>query len=1485
MGMEEAVSEWVTRNADGLPLRHVATPEQVAALLNVPDLALPEHDVEFEPLTGTGTQLLLRKRAGGLQLLFNGRESKLKAGETEHVLPRFRSDGLIREDASKRLVPAPVIAALLVEAGERAPSVVKLQVLQRTYMGGIQVDYGRETVATEVELRPTRPSDVVAQCVAVAYPMALSGPAKIVIGDNRQVRKLKDAELKARMTTTLTSIEKVLLGQFISAYNTMAGKLGAQGNLVSAAFSAAGLALSGLAKEKTSLEKASLSVLVAAVYNLLLLYANRGAVTTEERARLAEREVSISVFDVPALLERIAGYQPGGVYTNAGQAPDLQTLRAQRRFDDVLLIETLTQQKLANEYLKSIRESMETLGESKADIDKVIDELQDLGKSSAPNVINYEAVNGKTLRDRGYVETVYRIEVVDTEQGATASSRETFTIVSDRSWEAGIVASGYQQLRETLRRATTNVLNAVRFEVEPSASPLVRNTAPETSILGALASWRLGLNKQVYWPSMDAVLEQLKLISNTLDAKLKTVVESADTGVVDSGVRDAERRLPHLMRTFNAAGMAFVLEGNEGLTEESSDALSGSTEGLRNVISASAAVVRVTRQAIGQFLAADGVLRPRARLFMLVKSFPQPPLLEALPAVVERRGPTCGARSGIQTSLLYASRLPQVVVGTLWTRAEHPQLEQAAIVGWLCGKRGTPSLRSGAGMATALGLPASHESELVMGALAELALEDALRRIGDDLHATPTRKQLMYASVEAASEQLRLAAVVANGLFRAGGERGRTPLRLEDADAVFDCYPGGDALLRVLLELPAWREWAPPWTRKQGNCDGGTTDRFGIAEAAALALPTGAPQLLRNVASLLAKLRPTMDAQLCDFPFLSSQTLCDHAVDVLPLGRAAAHPVDPFAWHRAWLALAAHVDASHAAAWRVLVLARGARVGPADEVALLRESAAARPILDVAVRANVDGAPTSAVRVGMQLLDAPLDVADPASQAGLPEEPNPRTLVDNRSARGRSVLQLRLSMFRFDLAGLAAEPAAMDDDDDLVARFAGLSVSGAHQLFLCPFAEAFTSEELSTAGRHFEDTPVYLGQLRAAPPASRATALAVRAHGDDGEPGCPHPLLLRIDDGARVRVTFAHVPAVTQPAPVAPLRGADDADLPPLEETTDPTPTLRTAWAAAERAKRYPFAHGAGVDAATNLLFNVERLVQAVLALAALGHDAGAQVRVRPPKPPTPKRVAVAAEPELSPALLRARARSRIATVAALPDGLGRLSALAFPDDPAEAQAWVQRLKALPLQEPPQNDQAQVYMQQLLQPLENTSADALKAAYVESGRPDADWDDPSALLEVVSTLQTDLRDGRLRPRAPDDATRARLRHGAANQFLTAWRDMQEARDEAVIALGNTNRSANAENERRRVQEQSARIHEAGMWPLVLAIAQAVARTLVASPPELVLDPEWLLTDDERARVRASAARLDEAASEWKRRRLVAVPLCELVAVAARTVPV
>jgi hypothetical protein len=218
-------SEWVTRNG----ARYAATPEEATRAFGATPLEPHSADPAQQVASGACTQVLLRKALDGTYaLLLNGRESTANPTTGLHTLPPFRVQTLLREEATGRRVPAPVAVSLLLEQGACPPDEVRLSVLQRTFVSGTQIDEGRETIAMEVRLTPTTPSDVQSAAVVVAYPMRIGPSAKIVLKDRSDER--------SGLTTGLAN---TYMSAFSAANNAVRGR-GASMQDVTAILSNAG---------------------------------------------------------------------------------------------------------------------------------------------------------------------------------------------------------------------------------------------------------------------------------------------------------------------------------------------------------------------------------------------------------------------------------------------------------------------------------------------------------------------------------------------------------------------------------------------------------------------------------------------------------------------------------------------------------------------------------------------------------------------------------------------------------------------------------------------------------------------------------------------------------------------------------------------------------------------------------------------------------------------------------------------------------------------------------------------------------------------------------------------------------------------------------------------------------------------------------------------------------------------------------------------
>ena len=1518
----DATSEWTV--ADG-SARYALTPEAVAdALPDGPrDVPLQSHRLDHGPDVRGGVQVLLRKRADGVyQLLLDGRESTLPPGQVVHPLPRFRMDDLAREDATGNRVPQPVRVGLLVEVGAQPPDVCKVQVVQRSFLNGIQTNYGNESVAMEAELRPFRPGDVECECLAVAYPMALTVPATLRIGDRQQARNEQDEERKAYVSRWFRALGTVVTGGFKSAmwgvFRTLSNQAQFKVAAAAAAAAVAEIQASGGGSGAISAVIAS-AALLNALARAALKKVESGVVTDQDAAGTASdglpasaRNAEISAHDLPDIIRRIGGYRQGGSRSNLGSAVTLSELRARGRIDDALVLQTLQRPFSSLDVLDAVRTELqeENVGTDAAPRQRTPAEVEDVlrplseavraGQQASkltilPNSVSLAGMEMPRMRARGYVETCIRIQVVDGQQpGPQAGWRQFELDAGEFAFEAGVVASGYAELRDNLRRAIAEVRNGARF-VNLQTSPLVgavleRATQATTWREFLVKRWT-GIGDQVPWPNVDALLNSLELLGRAVGGQLDALLPSvAPPSYLDTYPRAAAvRRLPHLVRCRNVSGMSFVMENDDGtaISTLSSEPVSRDNSGMHAVITASAATLRVVRRAIDQQLEAEGLRAPRTRLALRTRAFALPPgPLGAAARIGDRvaEGRQATAPLGILTRHVYNARLPPDVVDALAVRAAHPRIEEAARVTWLARAaprphgtaaraalaRGDDTERTGASVARVLGLPVSHEAELVAGVIAELAARDALARTLDGCTLAPTRGQLMRTAVQAAVEQLRAARLLAKACFGREGQNASPWLGHDDC--LFDCYPSGDALRLLLHELPSWRAWSQPWT--VGNATLAASDRFVVLEARGQARPPGIAAL-DAVLEALGALQPSLEVPLDAFPFLATQTLCELAAGA-PLVRCAVpQGVAASGEARVLAALAAHAEAAHEAASRIATLATGFRLPPWSERAALADCAAARPVLarvlalEVVSTASIPaGTPPAAVAV----LDRPIaacfdDEAGPPLQRGVPTEPRAATVLDNTTDAAQRVLAARLAVFRFNIDGLASERAlpatgacAEGLGDALLTRFAGLAVADApppaqRLAYLCPFGGGFLSELQPWAGRAFEDTPVFARHLAdAGPPTDAAVRQATLLLRPADEPS-QHPLV----------VTARH----PQPGPSALgfLLSAASAAMRPepppttlLAHGTVPIRTLRAAWNEAERAR--------SVDAASAFLWNVERLVQAVLVLAGHGHMDTTTLTCIPPPPTRVRYATVPQAPTEPPTLVQARLNAQVLALSLVPQQFALLTAAVGIDVNTGAPVTLRsRLDAVDAK----------HTDARLPPGQREHISAILTFFEEypaSLSPEVRaWATPDRLALFATTSP---------PSDPNDRWWP-ARAASLSQFYQAMQAMRDAFAADVTKWTERVEPIRGENARREARAFEARQYELQRWPDVLRVAGAVTATLLRAPPRLELD---VGAEDgpTKARVDASATAFARGVATCRARGLAAVPLSELAAVAVRVPP-
>jgi len=90
-----------------------------------------------------------------------------------------------------------------------------------------------------------------------------------------------------------------------------------------------------------------------------------------------------------------------------------------------------------------------------------------------------------------------------------------------------------------------------------------------------------------------------------------------------------------------------------------------------------------------------------------------------------------------------------------------------------------------------------------------------------------------------------------------------------------------------------------------------------------------------------------------------------------------------------------------------------------------------------------------------------------------------------------------------------------------------------------------------------------------------------------------------------------------------------------------------------------------------------------------------------------------------------------------------------------------------------------------------------------------------------------------------------------------------------------------ENASRDAKEHAVRCWELGAWPNVVAVANAVTRSLLTDPPMLFAS----IPQQQPCPIATSPDALSKAVTAWRAQGLAAVPLCELAAVLACLEPV
>ena len=1440
-----ATSEWVVDGAD----RYAATPEDALPALDVPGFRAHDPDVNVAVEKGACTQVVVHKaRDGSYRLLLNGCESQL-GEDGYHTLPSYRMEERIREDATGREVPAPVLAAVLVEDGACAPESVTLQVKQRTFVAGMQTDEGSEPVVSEAQLRSTRPGDRRCLARAVSYPMAIGPTVKATFADRKRARQVMLDSL-ARYRKSLIRLlrnrvpDKKLVGRLINAainaspwqkagmavaFLPALPVLAGAALLAAAGAGAAGPAAVGYA----AFSSASLAAQVA------WSVAKQREIEALREDQMRPQEHTISVFDLPLIIQRIAGTAGGGMYSRGGVPLSLKELRAAKRHDDAALMEWITEhaelgvdekaemeRMLDEEYRKTLpqghpekdRVSAATRQQIKADVEEAAKSALVLDGRDLGNTYTIDSVDEADIVARGYVESVLCIEVVDSRRPGSRT-RETFKLRSAQAFSAGFVAAGYLHLEQKLTATVADVKKMFASSLDLNHVPIVhqhmyKDARPTGDAKKDLMDFWVKRNQGTSFPPEQRVFASLNGFAQKVLETLQAVKALA-TLPANRPLRFplVARYLPHVVRirVGGAASFALGTEDANVVISEVGGVTAIANDGLRDAVGDMSNIARTVRQAVAQFVEGEGVARPRTRVQLVMAGTRIDPDAAGVSPLVE---PVAKRMSTINTRHVYAPRLPLAVVDAMACREEHTQMREQLAIAWLQAPLQEPK---GTGIADKFRVPASHTGELTLGVIADLATDDVLKRAPNPgLHVSPMRTHLMESAVENAVRRLSAVVPLTREVFR---ER-PVPKRLHDSDALFVCYPEGPTLLKLLRESAAWREWQTPRTDPwKGRRSGWRQDmRAAMADAAPTSIAS-LVELLESIERLQAVVMP-----LDRFPFLAPQTLATHTPEALAMLKTH-DALSPKVLNRAWAGLAMQLEHAAFAAQRLRAMATGLGVSEPHQAALLRDCVRARPVLQhVPVGADLDEAPVSCVG-SLALFTQPISQLRGSGplQPGVPDTPSAHTLLDNRLHR--AVLQARTAAMRLDIADLANE-RALEDDAPLDEIFARLRVGSSAAQYLVSFGDAAVKGHYPLMGRFFESLPVYMGLLHADAPktskreASRGTIVPRTAH--DCEDNL-HPMVITTNgaEPSKLRLSVALVNLERSDAMSAPL-----------------PETLAEALAQLDTTEG-----GVDVDAASAILFNVERLVQCVLLVAATSPECESLV-IPPPISVDAMRVAIPIEPQASQRLLLIRMRvNALLVLMSVSPGLEEAdlkTRMGYNDDGVTENT--------------------------------TEALLVNIAFSEALYR---WLDVAALAimgnAAVGAFVKAYSDG-LPANDASGRRKVELYKYFSDVLTHAEQQLLDKQDEHARQWS----YAKASNERTDAEADEMRCWEHDAWPNVVAIANALARSLISAPPMLlaVAQPGACLVEP------TPGHSLWIAVAAWRAQGLAAVPLCELAAVLA-----
>jgi hypothetical protein len=1258
----EPKSEW--RVFDGANAvagqRFVATPSAVAdaagaALVPEPHLAvqaIEPRDPTEEPARQPSTQVLLRIHADAdePELLLDGRPSVADPATGVHALPAFRIEELVTEDGSGRRMPAPVVVGCLVEEGARIPQVVKVQVVQRTFVDGVQVDAGVEAVVAEAELEPFVAGDTRARVLAVAYPARFTKEPYVTIVDKYKVRTREAGEQRALITAFTRLMETVTGSRTNTVYTriqdllnqfTWRRAIAVLSTIVSLYFigiAATGVGLAGNVLLGRALFLSGSHDLINSIYQMVV-----GGPNMRKPDDWLSVDVDIPISKLPELIKHIVGYNTAGDSSNSGRPWTYNQLRKNNRVVDAVVLEYF--QYLPDEPVNAARlqagllaMAQARLGQAwtdgiRAEIVRDFRAFMALFEArQSQNLLELHGLQTKTLESNGYVEFDLRVFSVDDDVPHTLTMRSS--TAARAGWYASGSADAFDAFQASVRE--------VREAMDNAAFPLHRSPVVHGRVTGDLGTdvvnYLAGYKRTELQTTVVDFRRHLDRFTDRVVEAMQVPGEGAAQEPVNAIVPAGRavrlpaprliRLLPHRVVRVRALVPTARLrrDGSVDYAQPSAP-LTRVQDGVGEAVSACNASAAAARSTIEQFFECDGTARPRIRMHKRFLA----PAAGALTLNVGRvrRLPDIGAVGAgdalaVRTRNLYAARQPFDVVEAIETYGQHERIGERTRVEWLTRPVGGDADKRGkadtASWSTLLGVGASHTDELVAGAFFDLVCTDIVARHG-------ASRAAVVSSPEAfAAEQLVAAGRLAKEAFDFGTS---PPTRIADDDAFYECYPGGLALRSALRESPSWRRWGRPTPDYAGAT---RPDRLVRAHTEG----TSTPQHYDALASALkrggVKRQPPGGRSVAmpyeRAPYMSVQTLVvGQRLDGDGVFGSALSQAEA-----AWSALA------RVRALCVALAPLG--VTPPRRTSALVDAAAARPILEIAGPvAALAGAPPELVRLLAKPLDAPSAEVQPQIADDVADGHRrwaPASLV---APAVRAGLRHRLASMRLDLEAVAQEPVGQE----LVERMRHCTVADdANEVdnactLLVPFAAGeppALQPDLCNAYA-FDQTPIFtaalLGRLEAlerdhavlvgTPPPVAASCTIACYEVSEARRRSKHPMQIAtsrdpIAGGATVEVAVVLSTRGSQRIP------ADGTALTAAELGANTLSDVLALVQGNSQTGRAEY-----VDAANALMWTIERLVQAIyVALSAF--DGIEAIYVQPPPPPAVRLERVPAPPD-----------------------------------------------------------------------------------------------------------------------------------------------------------------------------------------------------------------------------------------------------------------